>query len=338
VIAPTEEVKGQYAAFKQELLALPDVVGVTTAPMPGHTHVTLASHRVEGHDSETGDVLWVARFNVDEDFLDVLGMELAAGRNFDPALGADRDGAVLVTESMVRHFGWEEPLGKWIQQPRMEGGVMQPNERRVVGVVKDFQTWTLKWERKPIFIYPTETVGRFGNVLVKIRPGDVPGTLARLEGVWADFEPNRVFDFAFLDQEIDQFYRADVRFGRLLGVFSVLAVVISCLGLFGLAAFMAEQRTKEIGIRKVFGASVPAIIRLLCTDYLVLVSLAFCVAAPLTYLVMRRWLDGFVVSVGIGWQTLALVGIGALLVALLTVGYQSIRAALTNPVKALRYE
>ena len=197
VIAPTEEVEGQYAAFKQELLALPDVVGVTTAPMPGHTHVTLASHRVEGHDTETEGILWVARFDVDEDFLDVLGVALAEGRNFDPALGADRDGAVLVTESTARHFGWQEPLGKWIQRPRPEGGVMQLNERRVVGVVKDFQTWTLKWERKPIFIYPTETVGRFGNVLVKIRPGDVPGTLARLEGVWADFEPNRVFDFAF---------------------------------------------------------------------------------------------------------------------------------------------
>ena len=141
-----------------------------------------------------------------------------------------------------------------------------------------------------------------------------------------------------MDEEVDAFYRTETRLSRLLSGFSLLVVGIACLGLFGLAAFSAEQRTKEIGIRKVMGASVPGLVGLLCRDYLTLVGLAFLVAAPVAYVVMRRWLEGFAYAVDVGLGTLLLVGSSALLIALLTVSYQAVKAALADPVKALRYE
>lgn len=342
LLTPTEEMKDQYAALKHALLELPEVAGVTTAPMPGHTHVMIISHRAEGYDHEATGNAWIATFDVDYDFLDLLKIKLLAGRDFDPALSTDLDDAVLVNEAAVRNFGWGSPreaLGKWVKKPQGRGEDLRWVTYRVVGVVEDFQSWTMKENLRPIFIYlTTDEVEKFGKVLVKIQPSDISSTLARLEAVWATFAPNRAFDYAFLDQEVDQFYRADIRQGRLLSVFAALSVLVACLGLFGLAAFMAEQRTKEIGIRKVLGASVPSIIKLLCGDYLILVGVAFTVATPITYAIMQRWLSQFAYSAGIGWEMMILVGVGALLVALATVSYQSIKAALADPVKALRYE
>ena len=341
VITPTEAVEGRYAAFKRSLLALPDVQGVTTAPMPGHIGMMIMSHRVEGFDHEEKGIPWIASFEVDEDFLDVLEIELIAGRNLDPARGTDVRGAVLVNETAVRDFGWGSPegaLGKVVRRPHGKGESLRLEPYRVVGVVGDFQSWTAKRSLDPIIIYLTEDVSMFGKVLVKLRPGGVPGALARLEDVWTRFAPDDPFQYAFIDEEIDAFYRAETRLGRLLSGFSLLVVGIACLGLFGLAAFSAEQRTKEIGIRKVMGASVPGLVGLLCRDYLMLVGLAFLIAAPVVYVAMRRWLEGFAYAVDVGLGTLLLVGFSALLIALLTVSYQAVKAALADPVKALRYE
>ena len=341
VVQTSEAVEGRYAAFKRSLLALPDVQGVTTAPMPGHIGMMIMSHRVEGFDHEEKGIPWIASFEVDEDFLDVLEIELVAGRNLGPARGTDVRGAVLVNETAVRDFGWGSPkeaLGKVVRRPHGKGESLRLEPYRVVGVVADFQSWTAKRALDPIIIYLTEDVGIFGKVLVKLRPGGVPGALARLEDVWTRFAPDDPFQYAFMDQEVDAFYRAETRLGRLLSGFSLLVVGIACLGLFGLAAFSAEQRTKEIGIRKVLGASVPSLVRLLCRDYLTLVGFAFLVAAPVAYMVMRRWLEGFAYAVDVGLGTLLLVGFTALLTALLTVSYQAVRAALADPVEALRYE
>ena len=342
VITTSDAVEGQYAAFKRSLLALPDVQGVTTAPMPGHIGMMIVSHRVEGYNHEAEGIPWIASFEVDEDFLNVLDIDLIAGRNLDSERGTDAQEAVMVNETAVRDFGWgspEEALGKVVRRPSGKGKTLRMEPYRVVGVVGDFQSWTAKRALDPILIYLTEDVSMFNEkVLVKLRPGGVPGALARLEDVWARFAPDDPFQYAFMDQEVDAFYRAETRLGRLLSGFSLLVVGIACLGLFGLAAFSAEQRTKEIGIRKAIGASVPGLIKLLCRDYLILVGLAFLVAAPLAYLAMRQWLDRFAYAVDVGLGTLLLVGLGALFVALLTVSYQAIKAAHADPVEALRYE
>ena len=342
VVETSEAVEGRYGAFKRSLLALPDVQGVTTAPMPGHIGTVIMSHRIEGFDHEEEGIPWIASFQVDEDFLDVLDIDLAAGRNLDPARGTDVREAVLVNETAVREFGWgspEEALGKVVRRPRGKGKTLRLEPHRVVGVVEDFQSWTAKRALDPIIIYLTGDVGAFNDkVLVKLRPGSVPGALARLEDVWTRFAPDDPFVFDFMDEEVDAFYRAEARLGRLLGILASLAIGIACLGLFGLAAFAAEQRTKEIGIRKVLGASVPGLVGLLCRDYLALVALAFLVAAPLAWLATRRWLEGFAYAVDVGLGLLLAVGLGALGLALLTVSYQALKAASADPVKALRYE
>ena len=150
--------------------------------------------------------------------------------------------------------------------------------------------------------------------------------------------PRRYFVYRFLDAEIDQFYKKDIRLGQLLNGFSLLAVIVACLGLIGLTAYIAEQRTREIGIRKVLGAGVFGIIYLFCKEYVLLVGIAFAVSAPMTYVIMQRWQDTFAYQVEIGWQPLAFVGIGGLIVALTTVSYQFTRAALASPVQSLRHE
>ena len=176
--------------------------------------------------------------------------------------------------------------------------------------------------------------------MVKIAPNDVPGTLAAMEATWQRLAPHRPFVYRFLDQEFDVLYRADQQTGQILSAFAVLAVLIACLGLFGLASFAAEQRTKEIGVRKVLGASASQIVLLLTKDFTRLVVVAFVVAAPVAYLVMNRWLESFAYRVDMmqSWWIFLLAGLATLVVAFLTVSYQSIRAALANPATSLRYE
>jgi putative ABC transport system permease protein len=198
----------------------------------------------------------------------------------------------------------------------------------------------MKREIDPLIIRlrPRSDIDRWGRIILKLKASDIPASLSQVERVWGKFSPDQPFVYSFLNTEINQFYRIDIQLGRILNGFSLLAILIACLGLFGLASFMAEQRTKEIGIRKVLGASVPGLIRLLCKDYLLLVEIAFIFAAPVSYIIMNRWLNEFAYRVDVSWEALLFVGAGALLVALVTVSYQSVKAALANPVQSLRYE
>ncbi|NIQ96180.1 MAG: FtsX-like permease family protein, partial [Desulfuromonadales bacterium] len=167
---------------------------------------------------------------------------------------------------------------------------------------------------------------------------DAAGVVEEVRARWSRLAPHRPFLFSFLDQSFDTQYRADRRFGAIFGIFTVLAIFVACLGLFGLASYTAEQRTKEIGVRKVLGATVPSIVGLLSKDFALLVALAFVAAAPVAYFAMGRWLDDFAYRIEISWWIFLMAGLFALLIALLTVSYQSIKAALADPVKSLRYE
>ncbi|MFB3132786.1 MAG: FtsX-like permease family protein, partial [Rhodothermales bacterium] len=275
-------------------------------------------------------------FTVDHDYVRTYGMELAAGRDFSRDFPADTSEAFILNETAARDLGWplDEAVGQEIWWD--EWGRDDIRKGRVVGVVKDFHYNSLHQAIGPLvmLIHPSS----FGHLSVRIRPEGVAATLDVLEQTWTTWAPGWPFEYYFLDEDLADEYEAEEKVGQLAGGFSLLAIVIACLGLFGLAAFSAEQRTKEIGIRKVLGASVGGIVVLLSKDITRLVLAAFVIAAPLAYLAMQRWLDAFVYRVDISWWIFLLAGLAALAIAWLTVSYQSIKAALADPVEALRYE
>jgi putative ABC transport system permease protein len=241
---------------------------------------------------------------------------------------------VLLNEEAVKRMGWSDPVGKQVIQ-------VYGNDRAywtVVGVVKNFHFTSLRNAIRPMNFFLSTRINRF--VSVKLRGEDIPGTLGFVEATWKRLYPQLPFEFFFLDSVFDRLYRSEVRQRQLFGVLSALAVFIACLGLFGLAAYAAQQRTKEIGIRKVLGASTPGIVRLLSGEFTRWVLAANLLAWPTAYLVMNRWLSGFAYRIELasqlGWFFLA--GVLSVLIAWLTVGFQAVKAAAADPVRSLRYE
>jgi putative ABC transport system permease protein len=243
----------------------------------------------------------------------------------------DASEGYLLNESAVKALGLEKPLGtrlRWYGGARTNG--------TVIGVVKDFHFESLHNAISPaIFIVSKEDLWRF---VVRLNTNDVSATMAQIERVWEQFAPHGVFDYAFVDANFAKLYQSEQRIGRIVTVFAGLAVLIACLGLFGLAAFSAEVRTKEIGIRKVLGASMASIIGLLSQDFLKLVLIAIVVATPLSYYLASRWLEEFAYRVELSVWMFVLAAAVAVVVALLTVASQSWRAARFNPVHTLRSE
>ncbi|HMB92364.1 MAG TPA: FtsX-like permease family protein, partial [Rhodothermales bacterium] len=240
----------------------------------------------------------------------------------------DTTAALLLNEAAVQSLGWDDPLGKTLMTDE------QPME--VVGVLKDFHYSSLQEEIQPIIFRFSPDV--LQSLVVRIRAERVSETLAFLEETWRNLAPAYPFEYTFLDQKYANEYEGIQRLSRTIRTFALLAILVACLGLFGLAAYTTEQRTKEIGVRKVLGASVPGILALLSRDFLKLVALAFVVAAPLSYFAMNKWLEDFAYRIEVGVGVFVLAGGMALLIAVATVSYQATRAALTNPVESLRYE
>ena len=274
----------------------------------------------------------------DYNFLKTLGVSLVAGRYFSKAYPGDEAESFVINEAAARALGWENPLGKRLDRymPAGERGFDVQKRGVVVGVVQDFHFKSLHHPIEPLVM--TLWPAMYNTLSVKISPEDIPETLAALEKRWGMLAGERPFEYRFLDQQFDALYRFEAQAGQLFGAFAVLAVLIACLGLFGLASFTAEQRTKEIGIRKVLGATISSILILLSRDFLKLVVLAFVVATPLAYFATRQWLQNFAYRIEISWPIFLVVGLTALGAALLTVSYQAIRAALADPAEALRYE
>jgi putative ABC transport system permease protein len=209
---------------------------------------------------------------------------------------------------------------------------------RVIGVVRDFHFKSLHQKIEPLVIHLSYSADAFINFVVRLRPLDMPATLAFLEQKWREVYPQHPFEYSFLDEDFDHLYRAEKLRGKIFGAFAGLAIFIACLGLSGLAAFSAEQRTKEIGIRKVLGAAESHIVFLLSREFILLVLLANLVAWPIAYWTMRNWLQDFAYRTPLQWELFLAGGALALIISLLTVSFQAIKAALANPVEALRYE
>jgi putative ABC transport system permease protein len=266
----------------------------------------------------------------DPHYLDLYSLELVAGRNF-----VERDSATefVVNEEMVRRLGIRNPqevLGRHLYNDNamLEG--------TIVGVVRDFHHQSLHNGLEPLVIFPYSRLYR--RIAVKLRTADLPTTLRKVESVWRGAYPGELFSYEFLDDNLAKFYAKEEVIFRLTRLFTGVAVFICCLGFYGLVLFMANRKTKEIGIRKVLGATVGDILLLFGREFFVLIGISFVVAAPLAGWVMHRWLAGFAYRIPVGWQIFVLTGLLTLVIVLLTVGYQSVKSALTNPVKSLRSE
>jgi putative ABC transport system permease protein len=265
---------------------------------------------------------------IDEHTIATLGMKIVAGRSFSPSIVSDSS-SFLINQTAAEAFGWKDPIGKHVSMGESYKGP-------IIGVVQDFNFQSLRHEVKPLILL----LNRWSpsNLVVRLRPGNTVQAVEWVRALWKEALPNVPFEFSFLDDDYQKLYRNEERVASVFSTFTLLAIIIACLGLFGLASFTTEQRTKEIGIRKVLGATEVGIVGLLTKEFAQLVLIAAVIAIPISYLAIDRWLQGFAYRTELGWWTFALAGGMALAIAILTVSYQAVRAALANPVEALRYE
>lgn len=321
-----------FVSIKSEMLKIPSVKNVSVSSrVPGEwKNLTQIEVAPAGAAAASPHAMYF--LGVDAEFLSTFEMNLAAGRNLFNEMGTDT-AAVLINEAAARLLGGESPLGLELRVPA-------GNYRaHVVGVVKDFHFQSLHEKIGPLVLgHWRNPIMAIDYFTARVNMQNLPATLAALQKVHEQFDPVTPFEYNFLDERLNDFYQTDIRLGKIFGASATLAIFIACLGLLGLAAFIAEQRTKEIGVRKVLGATAGNIVYLLSKDFTKLVLVATIIASPLAYWALQRWLQNFAYHIALGPGTFLLAGGGALLIALLTISFQAVRAALTNPVEALRYE
>lgn len=320
------EFRKKHEVAKQELLKNSNIVSVTcTSQLPTYVASSNSGWQWEGKDP-AAEVL-MHYLNVDDDYVKTFKMEMAAGRFFSRVFPADSH-AVVVNETAVKAMGIQEPLGK-----RLSLGA---DDLTIIGVVKDFHFKPVQTKIEPLVMLMEPK--RYYAMVIRTRPENLAATITFVEKTYKQFNADTPFYFNFLDQDYDNLYRAEQRARKLSGYFSIIAILIASLGLYGLASYMAEQRTKEIGIRKVLGASLRDIVFLFSQDFLKFVALAFIIACPLAYVGGNQWLQGFAYRMELGPGLFAAAGLLAFLCAALTVSLQAFKAALANPVETLRYE
>lgn len=327
-LSMNENIQKNYEVFRNELLAYQNVLNVTRTSGLPHFGYEFSNARWhwEGKDPNK-DVLFRANF-VDYDYLDALGARIIKGRDFSKDYSADQM-SIIINEASQEVMGFDDPIGKKVK-------VDEDNVFNIIGVVKDFHYVSLHSEIEPLILllFPDY----FNSILVRIRSDNTSETLKFIGSVWTRLAGDYEYNYRFLNDRLDALYSSEQRVGGIITLFTILAVFISCLGLFGLASFMALRRTKEIGIRKVLGAKISSVVVLLIKEFSKWVIVANLIAWPLSYLALNRWLQEFPYRTDIKLWLFLGTGLVTFLVAILTVGYQSIRAAIANPVESLRYE
>jgi len=325
VVVPTNDLDGEQLVrrFQDALAGRPEILGVT-----GMTSAFSHGYSREGWsygDEQKSAYL----FRVESNFVDVMGVNLVAGRNLDSAYPADSTQSVLVNEALVRDFGWEEPVGQVLR-----GFYAEPV---VVGVVRDVNFQSLHNAVEPM-VFTMHPDWGISHLLVRVRPDDTAEALDEIRSTWATQAPDVPFKYSFLDEDLARQYASEARWSKIVAYSSFFAIVIACLGLFGLASISVTSRTKEIGIRRALGASVTGLAARLSGDFIRLVAIATLFAVPLAWFGLERWLDQFAFRVTVSVFVFALAAGLSLFVALLTVGIQTVRAARTDPVDSLRTE
>jgi len=317
--------------FKDQLLKDTRVENVTISGYKpaGPTNNNNAMAYPEGKDNQ---VMTSLEYKIDEQYIPTLGIQMAAGRNFSPAYGTDSSG-MIINEAAARAFGFgNNAIGKVIVRPNSDRG--RDHHFTVVGVVKDFHFKSLHEAITPLLMVLEPESG----IIVKVRTKDIPGLLNTMKQQWAAYNIEEPFSYAFMDDLYNKTYAAEQKTGTILNIFAVLTIFVACMGLFGLATYTAEQRSKEIGIRKVLGASVTQVTGMLSKEFIKLVLIGCLIAFPLSWWAMSRWLQDFAYRVDLSWWVFALAAAFALLIAVCTVSFKAIRAALANPVTSLRSE
>ena len=332
VINDAYALQNKIDAFKNDVQQLPGVVsGTMSSFLPvsnsSRNDNTFSKEAVTSAASGINMQTWA----IDHDYINTMGMQIIRGRNFSRDFPSDSN-ATIINETMAKFLGYENPIGQKIYRSDPDGEVLSFN---IVGVVRNFNFESIRRTVGPLSFFLQRSSGL---VSFKVKAEHVPSLLKQIEGKWKTMASGMPFSYRFLDDSFNDMYREEQRVGKIALSFSVLAILIACLGLFGLATYIAEQRTKEIGIRKVLGASVHGIVKLLSKDFVKLVLIAIVIAIPLASWAMNQWLKDFAFRVDVSWWIFLLAGFIAMLIAIVTISFQAIKAALTNPVKNLRTE
>lgn len=326
-------------SFKDELLKIKGVVNAGASSMvPGEIYLFNTATYPEGFPRD--QTFRMENFLVDQDFLNTLKIEIVKGRGFSKEITTDATDAVMINETAARKLEWTDPVGKTIH-------ITTPNtsetvKKTVIGVFRDIHQRSLYSVIEPTFIHYVSNEGAIENrarrLTLRLETDDLTLTMKKIEQTWKKIYPNHQYYSFFLDEFFDSKHRAEEKLGRIFRVFSLIAVILGCVGLFGLVSFITEKRTKEICIRKVMGSTVSSIVVLICRKFIFLVVIANVLAWPVAYFAIRKWLQNFPYSVKIEPNTFAITAFLTLILALFTVGYRSVKAARKNPVESLRYE
>jgi putative ABC transport system permease protein len=312
--------------LRETLKQNPNVLDITFSQSPTAALYGFAGFDWEGRNPEQDIKLYPV--NVDYDYIKTFKIEMAEGRFFSRKFSTDALNSAVLNETAVKIMGLESPIGKRISY--------REQDRKIIGVIKDYHVTPLHNRIEPMILWIPE---EYHHVCVRINPENVSGTLKFMQKAWLSLAARGYdFEYEFLDSRINGFYSSERKTGVVFRSFTLLAVFIACLGLFGLASFTAEQRTREIGIRKVLGASVSGIVLILSREFTRWVIIANVIAWPVAYFTMRKWLSGFAYRIDLGWEIFGFSALLALVIAIITVSYQSIKAATANPVESLRYE
>jgi putative ABC transport system permease protein len=319
--------------FKQQIKQLAGVQNATlTGALPTENYGnsnSLFKTPVADQKNAILPQLWT----VDNDYIPTLGIKMVLGRNFSADMLTDSS-AVIINETAAKMLAFSNPIDQKLYKP-MDRQLKNLKQLHIIGVMKDFNFKSLRDNITPMVFQLNEDRGALS---IRLNSSNIPALLAQVKSKWSALSPNQQFSYSFMDDDFDSIYRSEQRIWKIFIIFTSLAIIIACLGLFGLAAYATEQRTKEIGIRKVLGAGVSTIVGMLSKDFVKLVCIAILIASPLAWVAMHKWLQGFAYRQSISWWIIALAGLGAVLIAFITVSFQAIKAALTNPVKSLKSE
>jgi putative ABC transport system permease protein len=308
--------------LKQQLKQLPGVVNATLTHYLPTSNLSALNYVTAGQDKKIETQFW----QVDADYISTMGMKLVQGRNFNEQFLTDSS-SVIINETVAKMIGYKgDPAAK----------ISDRKDYKIIGVVKDFNFTSLRDNITPVMLVMDNDW--LPSLSVRVNTNNLPALMQKIENKWKAMAPGLHIDYSFMDDDFNALYNNEQRMGTIFIVFTTLAIIIACLGLFGLAAYAAEQRNREISIRKVLGAEVATIVAMLSKDFIKLVFISIIIAMPLAWLIMQKWLQGFAYRQNFQWWDVAVTGLGALAIAFITVSYQSIKAALVNPVESLRSE
>jgi len=317
-------------AVKQQLMSLPGIGAASmSSAIPGRYNHTFPTE-IEGPEKNMHEFSSNTYF-VDYDFLNQYQIKLIAGRPFSKEITSDLRNAMIINEAALKSMGYNDPneaIGKHF--------IQRGNSGTIIGVIKDFHYHSFTEEVQPLTLMVTP--GFFTFLTLNISSQNLHATMNKLENKWKELAPGMPMIYFFADDAYDAQYKSEAQFGRLFMSFAIIAIILSCLGLLGLSAFSTVQRTKEIGIRKVLGSSIFAVVKLLTKDFLILIFIAFAISAPIAWMGMNKWLQEFAYRINISWWIFVVAGLAAIIIALATISFQAIKAAIANPVKSLRSE